>query len=300
MPNLIIAHNATDAWVQAVRLVHRQGNLEHPRGMATKELTNVTVCIQNPVLNMIDHPAKQMPHIFSIAEMVWILSGSNRVDFIEWFNSGYLHFSDDGLTLSGAYGPKVVEQIPYVLDTLRRDRDSRQAVLTIWRERPAASKDIPCTIALQFMIRGGNLLMTTTMRSNDLFWGSPSDWYLFTTIQRMLAAQLGIGVGHYTHQVGSLHFYERHFEEALEVANSRTPEAVVPTPYLAFPIPRVAHLVLADPLRAAELDLTTELPGWQRVLSPLVGRFDPGDTFHNVVRRGLIPKRTKEMMTTDG
>jgi thymidylate synthase len=55
---------------------------------------------------------------------------------------GITRFSDDGITFFGAYGPKIITQTSYIVNTLCNDQDSRQAVLSIWRENPKSSADI--------------------------------------------------------------------------------------------------------------------------------------------------------------
>jgi thymidylate synthase len=46
------------------------------------------------------------------------------------------------------------------------------------------------------------------MRSNDLLWGTPYDVNGFCFIQEMLASWLGVELGNYIHQAGSMHLYE--------------------------------------------------------------------------------------------
>jgi thymidylate synthase len=57
------------------------------------------------------------------------------------------------------------------------------------------------------------------MRSNDAIWGLPYDIFLFTMLQELLACELGIEVGTYSHSVASLHLYERHFELARRIVD---------------------------------------------------------------------------------
>jgi thymidylate synthase len=122
-----------------------------------------------------------------------------------------------------------MDQLPYVLEILREDPDSRQAVLTIWRERPRVTKDVPCTVMMQFLLRRGLLHMHVYMRSNDVWLGTPYDIYNFTLVQQVVACLLNCDVGTYTHTVGSFHLYERHVDGANEALGS-TRTADVPMP----------------------------------------------------------------------
>jgi hypothetical protein len=90
--------------------------------------------------------------------------------------------------------------------------------------RPAGSKDVPCTISIQLLIRDRKLHMIVNMRSNDVVWGLPYDVFSFTCLQEAFLYMLqerGVPVddlGSYHHHAGSLHIYDTHFELAKDVA----------------------------------------------------------------------------------
>ena len=52
------------------------------------------------------------------------------------------------------------------------------------------------------------------MRSSDVILGIAYDVPAFTLFQEILANELGVGLGTYTHVSNSLHIYEKHFEMA--------------------------------------------------------------------------------------
>jgi hypothetical protein len=70
-----------------------------------------------------------------------------------------------------------------------------------------------CTIALQFLVREGELICIAYMRSNDLYYGFRNDVYCFTEMQKMLAKKLEVGIGPYFHIAGSLHLYEKELQK---------------------------------------------------------------------------------------
>jgi len=55
------------------------------------------------------------------------------------------------------------------------------------------------------------------MRSSDVIFGIAYDVPAFTLFQEILANELGVGIGTYTHVSNSLHIYERHFELAEKI-----------------------------------------------------------------------------------
>lgn len=199
------------------------GHRVAPRGVETREAIGAHLTLHRTNNNILTLPARKLNHHFMVAEFLWMISGQNHVGLIEPFNKSILIAADEGMTsFAGAYGPKIIDQVPYVIDTLRKDPSSRQAVLTIWRERPRASKDVPCTVSMQFFVRDKKLHMVTYMRSNDAWLGLPYDVFNFTTLQKYVASALyGNGhcddVGEYHHMVGSMHLYERDVEKAKAV-----------------------------------------------------------------------------------
>ena len=156
-----------------------------------------------------------------LGELLWYLSGSNELDFIQYYLGRYDLASDDKKTVHGAYGPRLFNsngqnQIENVIDLLRRKSTSRRAAIQLFESRDliADYKDIPCTCTMQFMIRDGRLNMITYMRSNDAYVGLPHDIFSFTMLQEIIARSLEVEVGSYRHSVGSLHIYEPNVEAA--------------------------------------------------------------------------------------
>lgn len=214
--------SANNAWVHNLQRIIANGSEHSPRGKLTREIICNTsyVDMQYPVVTV---SGRKMGYKFLFAEAIWILSGDNRVDTIAPFSKAITNFSDDGLRFQGAYGPKVSEQLRYVVDTLVHDRDSRQAVLTVWRENPRYSKDVPCTIALQFLIRDNRIHCVATMRSSDIWLGWVYDVFNFT----MIATEVGIRVRNESKQplelgtlhltAGSQHLYETDRHSAVDI-----------------------------------------------------------------------------------
>lgn len=147
------------------------------------------------------------------AEAAWIMSGMNTVRHIAPYSNRIAEFSDDGVFFKGAYGPKITDQLPYVVECLSSDKDSRQALINIWRENPRQSKDVPCTVSLQFLLREGKLFTIATMRSSDVWLGLPYDVFNFTMISvgvlLLLAKKTGemYDLGNLTITAGSGHLY---------------------------------------------------------------------------------------------
>lgn len=209
--------STNEVWKSKVReIAENPQHISHPRGMEVKERLAEQYTVDMPAY--IDLDERKVNVNFMFAEAAWIISGSNRLSDLTPTMKRYADFSDDGVFLRGAYGPKVVDQLGYVVDTLEKDNDSRQAVLNIWRERPGESKDIPCTTNMQFIIRDNKLNMITTMRSHDIVLGFTYDVFSFSMVAKavqLLLKDRGINVdlGQLTVTAGSMHLYETHYEK---------------------------------------------------------------------------------------
>ena len=55
--------------------------------------------------------------------------------------------------------------------------------------------------------------MNIHMRSNDAFKAAFMNMYVFTELQRMMAAQVGVEPGQYIHIADSFHIYGSYFQE---------------------------------------------------------------------------------------
>ena len=109
---------------------------------------------------------------------------------------------------------------------LKADPNTRQAVIHIKDASNEQTKDLPCTLTLQFLIRGGKLNLIANMRSNDIWLGFPYDAFSFTCLQMKMAMELGVEVGFYIHMAGSMHLYKRNFVGDTEV-KEKTKKPVV-------------------------------------------------------------------------
>jgi thymidylate synthase len=214
--------NTTDTWLSLLDSIMTHGRKVSPRGQDTLEILSCTseVDMNAPIVSSF---VRNINTKFLFGEAWWILSGSNRVSDIMPYLKNIAQFSDDGITFNGAYGPKVIDQLPYALKCLVDDECSRQAVISIWREKPASSKDIPCTLSLQFFIRDGKLHTQANMRSSDAWLGWVYDVFNFSMISAWLAVALrrhekykALTLGELYLTAGSQHLYMRNKDKAVE------------------------------------------------------------------------------------
>lgn len=161
--------------------------------------------------------------VYAAAETLWYMSGRAEVEMMTRYSKKYAAYAEADGKAHGAYGPRVMPQMPLIVEAIRGARRSRQAVIVIFEPGDLAKvvvensvKDVPCTLSMQWLVRSDELHLVVTMRSNDIWLGLPYDVFAFTCFQRVLAAHLDAAVGTYTHNVGSLHLYDRNMPAAEE------------------------------------------------------------------------------------
>jgi hypothetical protein len=192
-----------------------------PRGKETREQLAGQYTVPMPAY--LSLAARKINLPFMLAEPAWILSGSNRLKDLTPYMRAYSNFSDDGVFLRGAYGPKIVDQLHYVVDCIADDPASRQAYLNIWRERPQKAADIACTTGMQFIMRPSlvegcfpELHCLVNMRSQDVVQGFTFDVFSFSMVAqavRLLLRERDVlcGLGDLTVTAGSMHLYRDPF-----------------------------------------------------------------------------------------
>lgn len=227
MTDATLFPDLSSEWVRALGETLATGGVVTPRGQRTFEVAQRTlrVDLRRPVLMV---PERKLNYRFMAAEAYWILSGDDRVATIAPYNKRIAEFSDDGERFFGAYGPKIMDQLPYVVRKLREDGATRQAWLTLWRENPPVTKDYPCTLAMGFMLRRHSLNMHVFMRSSDLWLGIPYDVFTFSMVAHQVAARLndsGCAVvpGRLYLTAASSHLYERDWAPARDFLDRSAP-----------------------------------------------------------------------------
>ncbi len=249
-----------DLMHDVIQAIQSDGESIDPRKGACKELRGVLLELSNPRARL--SRTETRGKLFScLAEFCWYMAGSNQLDFISYYIPEYKRYAE-GDVIFGAYGRRFfnfagINQVTNVIDLLRREPDSRRAVIQLFAAGDIAREhnDVPCTCALQFMIRDGALHMVTFMRSNDVYLGLPHDIFCFTMLQELMARTLGAEVGNYKHAVGSLHLYEHNLEAAQQFLDEgfQSTKIAMPTMPEGDPWSAIEFLLKAETtIRAGE------------------------------------------------
>lgn len=111
------------------------------------------------------------------------------------------------------------EQFGSVINSLKNDKGTRQAVLSVWNsdkdmvsEKLGGGNRIPCSLNYQFLIRNDQLHCIYSMRSNDFFGHHVIDLYCASGLMEYVVKELksvypNLKVGSLTYICGSLHAF---------------------------------------------------------------------------------------------
>lgn len=130
-------------------------------------------------------------------------------------------FPEGGVTHSV---PKRRTPWEWAKESLVADKDTRQALLrfSLPEHQWVGNRDQTCTLHGLFLIREDKLHLTINMRSNDLTLGLVYDlpWFIslmYRMREELLETYPDLQIGTYTHQVASLHIYDRDEERILKM-----------------------------------------------------------------------------------
>ena len=228
----IVGNTVTDVWRTAFNELYShafEDEAEKSRdGAVSAEILNAVMIVEDPTRNILDTPVRKLNTRYAVGELMWYLSGNPELRAIQLITDAWDRMSDDGITVNSNYGHCIMHkydfnQWRYVKALLEKDPNTRQAVIHIKEPKNTfenPTKDLNCTCTLQFLLRKGKLYLTVYMRSNDIWLGTPNDMFAFTCLQMKMAMELGVGLGSYTHVAGSLHLYERNYNQAKRVLES--------------------------------------------------------------------------------
>jgi thymidylate synthase len=228
---MMIIEDGVNGYVDLVQHVLRNGKEVSPRGQKTREIEDFVVQIED-VHNTLPLGINRgtVPGIGAV-EACQLLSGLSLPELVIAVGPQFINYAEDNGVFHGAYGPRTNGQYDVIIDRLKNDPDSRQAVVTIWNpeyDLQEKKRDYPCTILHQFRVRDNKLNMTVFMRSNDVWLGAAYDFFQFTRVQIAMASVLGIEPGKYVHHVGSMHIYEQHYGAAEDLTYTTEPIPFVP------------------------------------------------------------------------
>ena len=168
-------------------------------------------------------------HLRSIIhELLWFISGDTNISYLhdnkvtiwdEW--------ADENGDLGPVYGKqwrswacpdgRSIDQLSEVIDTIRRNPDSRRMIVCAWNPADVDKQALPpCHCFFQFYVADGKLSCQLYQRSADTFLGVPFNIASYALLTMMIAQVCGLQPGEFVHTTGDTHIYLNHFDQVKE------------------------------------------------------------------------------------
>lgn len=209
--------------------IYRELSKQEKQQNGTKEILFMhTSFDMNKVTGRVEFAGRKSHEDYLKKELDWYLSLDPTIEKVKDVKIWQNICSKKDFTVNSQYGILVYGeendcQFQKALESLNKDKDSRQAVIiynrpTIHEDAYKDGKhDFICTFYQQFFIRNDRLECITNMRSNDCIFGIFNNlpWfeYVYNDMHsKLLAKYTNLEKGNLVYVANSFHCYERHFE----------------------------------------------------------------------------------------
>jgi thymidylate synthase len=177
-------------------------------------------------------------HLKSVVyELLWFLRGDTNIEYLKRHGiSIWDEWADERGELGPVYGQQwrswpaadgqTIDQIAHVVETIRRDPDSRRLIVTAWNPAEVDKMALPpCHCLFQFYVAKRRLSCQLYQRSADVFLGVPFNIASYALLTLMVAQVADLEPGEFIHTLGDAHLYRNHLEQA-RLQLSRAPRAL--------------------------------------------------------------------------
>ena len=165
-------------------------------------------------------------HLRSILhELLWFLQGATNVKYlVDNKVTIWNEWARENGDLGPIYGyqwrswPKPdgshVDQVKQVVDSIRRNPDSRRHIVSAWNVGDLDRMALPpCHLLFQFYVANGELSCQMYQRSCDIFLGVPFNIASYALLTLMMAQVTGLKPGEFVHTLGDAHIYLNHLDQ---------------------------------------------------------------------------------------
>jgi thymidylate synthase len=156
---------------------------------------------------------------------LWFLKGETNVAYLK---ENGVSIWDEWAREDGELGPiygyqwrswptadgRHIDQISQVIDTLKKNPDSRRIIVSAWNVGEIEHMALPpCHAFFQFYVADGKLSCQLYQRSADIFLGVPFNIASYALLTMMVAQVCGLEPGDFVHTFGDAHLYLNHLEQ---------------------------------------------------------------------------------------
>lgn len=175
---------------------------------------------------------KKMNYKSMLYEVLWYLSGDDHIRNLRQHTKIWDAWADVDGNLDTAYGRywrkfpsaqinaetgkyevREVDQIAEVLKLLKTQPNSRRMIVSAWEPGNAHSSKLPpCHYTFAFNVIEDKLNCHLTQRSGDIALGIPFNIAAYSMLTQIIAQEVGMKLGYFSHTIIDAHIYVNHIE----------------------------------------------------------------------------------------
>lgn len=219
--------NAYELMSEVFREVWEMGHIIHPNSMqnkvvkddddfSTKEITNYSYCLttvfKRGFLFYADPSAKD----WADAEFEERVATQYTNPGTAWKERAEIwkQFLNEKGEFDYAYHDRIEKSLNLVIEELKKNPDSRQAIISIWDPNIdpkglGGEFRVPCSMYYQILVRNERVHIVYNQRSADVVTHFGNDVYLAWRLMEYVAEKINILPGYLYHNIGSLHAYKK-------------------------------------------------------------------------------------------
>ena len=122
-------------------------------------------------------------------------------------------------------------QVVELLHNIKHNPSSRRLMTSFWNYNDVNDKALQeCAYSTQWNIRNNTIDLILKQRSGDSGLGVPFNWFQYKILQLLIAKVSNLKVGKFIHQIGDIHYYDRHEQLLLDQTSNETytpPEIII-------------------------------------------------------------------------
>ena len=198
--HFVMRSSLPDAYHDALEILHLYGiETPCPNYNTTQKEVGMTMVVNQPLLE---------PRISRLS----FIDPRSLEQYCQEVLDGILDFAVEHGYWDYTYHQLMEEQIPWVIELLKKDIYSRQAVISLPTAETRKLDSPPCLQRIQYLVRDGYVYCDVDFRSNDAVKATFTNAFALIMLQQKIANELGFEVGQYTHRANSFHVYKNDYE----------------------------------------------------------------------------------------
>ena len=123
------------------------------------------------------------------------------------------HFGAKYQGVDGDYQGQGIDQIKYIIETIKKDPSSRRLIFSAWNPCDIDKMALPpCHVMIQFSVSGEFLDAQLYQRSGDMFLGVPFNIASYSFLLHIIAKLTNYKARYLHHVLGDAHIYSNHLD----------------------------------------------------------------------------------------